>query len=207
MEFKNAVAVCLISFFSASLVVLIARSLDLHAASEIRPELEQIRGELHALRAQLAGKEVGDLGPVSDAAEVTDGVVVYFAHSSERCPDCRELERQAHEAIQSGFAEELKDGKVVWQVRDYEKPNGAFLEKDYGVYTSTVVLVRMKDGKAVDGKHLDESLGKVKQGLDKELIDYIQGEVRAMLDREEPTEELSPENTPDATDEVPVPTP
>ena len=37
MELKNALAVCLISMFSATLVVLIARALDLQAASRLEP--------------------------------------------------------------------------------------------------------------------------------------------------------------------------
>ena len=42
MELKNAVAVCLISLVSATLVVLIARSLDNQAASRLEPQLAQI---------------------------------------------------------------------------------------------------------------------------------------------------------------------
>ena len=46
MELKNAVAVCLISLFSATLVVLIARSLDSQAASQLEPQLASIVEEL-----------------------------------------------------------------------------------------------------------------------------------------------------------------
>ena len=52
MDLKNAVAVCLISLFSATLVLLIARSLYLQAASRIEPKLAQIVEELQALRKQ-----------------------------------------------------------------------------------------------------------------------------------------------------------
>ena len=46
MELKNAVAVCLISLFSATIVVLIARSLDSQAASQLQPQLTSIAEEL-----------------------------------------------------------------------------------------------------------------------------------------------------------------
>ena len=46
MELKNAVAVCLISLFSATLVVLIARSFDSQAASQLQPQLASIVEEL-----------------------------------------------------------------------------------------------------------------------------------------------------------------
>ena len=51
MELKNAVAVCLISLFSATLVVLIARSLDSQAASRLEPQLARIVEELEAIRS------------------------------------------------------------------------------------------------------------------------------------------------------------
>ena len=52
MDLKNAAAVCLISLFSATLVVLIARSLDSQAASRLEPQLASIVEELRALRSQ-----------------------------------------------------------------------------------------------------------------------------------------------------------
>jgi len=52
MELKNAVAVCLISLFSATLVVLIARSFDSQAAAHLEPQLERIVAELQAIRKQ-----------------------------------------------------------------------------------------------------------------------------------------------------------
>ena len=48
MDLKNAVAVCLISLFSATLVVLIARALDSQAASRLEPQLASIVEELRA---------------------------------------------------------------------------------------------------------------------------------------------------------------
>ena len=52
MELKNAAAVCLISLFSATLVVLIARALDSQAASRLEPQLASIVEELQAIRKQ-----------------------------------------------------------------------------------------------------------------------------------------------------------
>ena len=51
MELKNALTVCLISLFSATLVVLIARSLDSQAAARLEPQLARIAAELEALRS------------------------------------------------------------------------------------------------------------------------------------------------------------
>ena len=52
MELKNALTVCLISLFSATLVLLIARALDLQAAARLEPQLTRIVEELEGLRQQ-----------------------------------------------------------------------------------------------------------------------------------------------------------
>ena len=52
MELKNAVTICLISLFSATLVLLIARALDLQAAARLEPQLARIVEELEALQQQ-----------------------------------------------------------------------------------------------------------------------------------------------------------
>ena len=57
MNLKNAVAVCLISLCSATLVVLIARALDSQAASRLEPQLANIVEELRAMSQ--AGRHPG----------------------------------------------------------------------------------------------------------------------------------------------------
>ncbi|MHB8899885.1 MAG: hypothetical protein ACYC6Y_14155, partial [Thermoguttaceae bacterium] len=77
MELKNAVTICLISLFSATLVVLIARSLDNQAAIKLEPQLAQIVEELRAIRTQGGVSLSGGSG----AAEMLeDGLIVYYFH-------------------------------------------------------------------------------------------------------------------------------
>jgi len=52
LELRHAFAICLLSFFSATLVLLIARALDMQAASQLQPQLAEIVEELRALRKQ-----------------------------------------------------------------------------------------------------------------------------------------------------------
>lgn len=211
MEFKNAITVCLISFFSAALVVLIARSLDVQAASKLQPELAQISKELQALRAQLAGSELVFTGDGSSkaafltASEITDGLIVYYAHSNNRCFDCRNMERQAHAALKADFADELREGKIVWQTINYMEPEGTFLVTDYNVQTPTVLLVRMKDGQIAEGKNLDESFALIK-GPTEKFIEYVQDEVQTMLEASDASDS-STDDSSDAALDIPLPTP
>ena len=93
MELKNALAVCLISMFSATLVVLIARSLDVQAASKLQPELAKIAQELETIREQVAGGGVSFQADSGDAqVELQNGVEVYYIHSNTRCPTCETIE-------------------------------------------------------------------------------------------------------------------
>ena len=120
MDLKNAVAVCLISLFSATLVVLIARSLDSQAASRLEPQLASIVEELRALRGQ--GGIAAAPGAPTKVETVSDGLVVYYFHGNIRCPTCRSIESQAQETVQTHFASQLSNGEVVWKIVNYEQP-------------------------------------------------------------------------------------
>ena len=62
-------------------------------------------------------------GPPADAwSPPSDGVVAYYFHGKVRCVTCKSIEAFAHEAIQSGFAEQLGQRRIVWRVVNYEQP-------------------------------------------------------------------------------------
>ena len=174
MELKNAVAVCLISLFSATLVVLIARSLDSQAAARLEPQLVNIVEELRALRGQ-----GGIAGAPTKAETVSDGLVVYYFHSNIRCPTCRSIETQAQETVQNHFASQLDNGQVVWKIVNYEQASAKPLAEKFQLQMPVVVLAKMKDGEIEDWKRLDEVWAMVgdKPGFTK----YVQGEIERML--------------------------
>jgi hypothetical protein len=176
MELKNAVAVCLISLVSATLVALIARSLDSQAAAQLEPRLEQIAKELEAIR-----KGGGIAAPSGEAAAtVKNGLVVYYFHGNMRCPTCRSIESQAHETVQADFASELDGGKIVWKILNYEKPAGEPLGKKFEVIQPVVVLARMKDGETADWKRLDRVWAL--EGDKPAFREFLRGQIAAMLE-------------------------
>ena len=190
MELKNAVAVCLISLFSATLVVLIARSLDSQAASRLEPQLARIVEELEAIRkhgglARASNQEAASL-PADDA------LMVYYFHGV-RCANCRAAESNAHAAIESRYASQLESGEIVWEVRDYmNDPVAKEMKVDFNVVGAAIVLVKMKDGEMQTWNRLDQTLTLAK---DKPALSaYLQGEIDEML------------KTPDVeTDDLPLP--
>jgi hypothetical protein len=177
MELKNAVAVCLISLFSASLVVLIARSLDLHAASRLEPQLASIVEELRAIRGQ-GGLPAQAAGSAA-AVPTQDSTMVYYFHSSFRCKTCRDIEDQAHAVVLSDFADELAAGTIQWQALNYEQPAGAGLAKQFDISMPVVVLARVEDGKIARWKSLDRVWGLV--GDKPAYAAFVREEINQML--------------------------
>jgi hypothetical protein len=178
MDLKNAVAVCLISLFSATLVVLIARALDLGAASRIEPQLAKIAEELQAIRKSGAVAAVPDGQTEGDP--VKDGLVVYYFHGKIRCPTCRSIESQSHETVQSDFTSQLESGEIAWEVLNYEEPGGVELAKKLGVDKPVVVLVRMRGGQIEDWKRLDRVWALV--GDKPAFAKFVREEISRMLE-------------------------
>ena len=208
MELKNAVAVCLISLFSATLVVLIAQSLDSRAAARLEPQLAKIAAELEALRA--AGGLATLPGTSTDGGSLSDGLVVYYFHSNTRCPTCEAIEAQAHETVQTDFASPLRSGEMAWEVLNYEEPAASGLAAKFDILTPVVVLARMKDGQIEDWNRLDKVWGVV--GDKPAFAQYLRTEISKMLGaaQQEPGNDEPGDSTaiptPDAeTGDPPVP--
>jgi hypothetical protein len=175
MDLKNAACVCLISLFSATLVVLIARALDSQAASQLEPQLTAIAEELHAIRKQ------GGIAAAGDAASETidDGLVVYYFHSNKRCTDCRTIESVAKETLDSDFAAQLQREEIVWKTLNFQKPAGKKLADKFEVKEPVVVLVRMKGGEIAKSNRLDKCLALA--GDKAALRKHVREEIQKML--------------------------
>jgi hypothetical protein len=200
MELKNALTVCLISLFSATLVMLIARTLDLQAASRLEPHLARIVEELESLRKQggIAATASADQQASTPAAETSDALFVYYFHSKFRCPTCREIESLAHDFVQTELAAELASGQVVWKVLNYEESANAPLATKFEIQMPTVVVARMQRGEIGSWKNLDGVWGLV--GDKAGYAEYLRKEIRPMLGPGQPE---SPQAAP--REETPLP--
>ena len=177
MELKHAVAVCLIALFSATVVVLIARSLDSQAASRLEPHLARIVEELEAIRAS-GGIATYSAATAKDQS-LRDGLIVYYFHGNTRCPTCRAIESQAHETVQADFAQQLESGEMVWKTLNYEEPAASELAKKFEIQVPVVVLARQKKGQIEDWDRLDQVWGLV--GDKSAFAEYIRTEISQRL--------------------------
>lgn len=105
---------------------------------------------------------------------------VYYFHGGMRCSNCIKFEKYTDETMRTTFADAIKEGKVAWNVVDWDKPENKHFIQDYQLMTKAVVVVKMKNGKPADFKNLTDIWQLVgnKDGFQK----YIAQEVSAVLD-------------------------
>lgn len=104
-------------------------------------------------------------------------VVVYYMHTTFRCITCNRIEALAESVVKGDFAEALGAGRVEWKTLDFQEHDD--LAKRYGVGTSTVVVVKVRGGREVAFKRLDEVWTKVNDA--DAFSRYVSGAVREML--------------------------
>lgn len=108
-------------------------------------------------------------------------VVVYAAHMTFRCEECRQIEWLARDLVENEFAAELEDERLDFRTVDYMK-NTDFAKR-YNVSSSTVVVVRYEDGEEQEFKRLDEVWTKVHKP--DEFKEYVRNAIQDALDAKE----------------------
>ncbi len=107
-------------------------------------------------------------------------LIAYYFHITQRCATCLAIERQAKQAIQSAFPEELKAKRVEWRPVNVEMDQNQHFIRDYRLVTSSLVLVQTEDGKPKTWKNMDKVWTLVKK---KDAFSaYVQDGVRKLLE-------------------------
>jgi hypothetical protein len=106
-------------------------------------------------------------------------VVAYYFHGNFRCQTCRKIEALSREAVESGFPEELKNGKLEWRVVNVEESGNQHFIEDYRLFSKSVILVRFDDGRQKEWKNLLDVWRLV--GDKGAFLRYVQNEVKAYL--------------------------
>ena len=119
------------------------------------------------------------ISPSAVAAESTSAperVIAYYFHTTYRCVSCTNIEKYTSEALESGFADDLEEGHLVWRVINIEEQGNEHFVKDYQLFTKSVVLVDEQTG---DWKNLPKIWQLL--GDPNEFIRYIQTETEDFL--------------------------
>lgn len=87
----------------------------------------------------------------SNAAEGTgnekDCVEVIYFHGKQRCATCMAIESNTKELIETMYAEELKNGTLVFRSIDISKKENEKIADKYEVTWSSLFVIQHKDGK------------------------------------------------------------
>jgi hypothetical protein len=92
-----------------------------------------------------------------DAVASHQQIVVYYFHGGRRCKTCLSIETTSRDLISSRFAEQLRSGELAWQVVNYDEPENEHFIKDFGLVSSSLVIVEMKEGEAVEYEVLQKT--------------------------------------------------
>ena len=162
MRAKTIVTAGLLAFVAASIVTLIIKETRSGRDSQRLPQ---------QARTYVVKRDTGHVQPHK--------VVVYYFHGTKRCPTCRKIEAYAHEALESGFRDALRSGKLQWRVINVDKPENTHYVQDYALVSKSLVVADVQNGRQKQWKNLQciwELVG------DKEaFLRYVQQEVREYL--------------------------
>jgi len=116
-------------------------------------------------------------GSVED--QESDQYVIYYLHMNRRCMTCEKLQAYSDEAISSGFAEQLKDSSIIWRIVNFEQEGNEHYAKGYQLYSQSLIVSKLHDGKETDWKNLDKIWQLV--GNKDKFISYVQSEVKDFI--------------------------
>ena len=76
-------------------------------------------------------------------------VAVYYFHTNFRCVNCYNMEKWTKEVVDTSFKDDKASGKLVMKIINTETKGNEHFMTDYQLYTKSVVLALVKDGKEV----------------------------------------------------------
>lgn len=103
-------------------------------------------------------------------------LIVYYFITSYRCKTCLFIEENTKTAIESTFSNELKNGSIEFKMVNIEEKQNQHFVDEYGIYTKSVILSDLKDGKQKRWKNLDKIWEKV--GDKTNFKEYIVKEIK-----------------------------
>ena len=106
-------------------------------------------------------------------------VIAYYFHGNLRCSTCHTLEQYSKETIEANFKQALSSGKLEFKTVNVEERANEHFVQDYQLYTKSLVLSLVKDGKEIRSKNLARIWEYASDK--KRFFDYVNEEVNNFL--------------------------
>jgi thiol-disulfide isomerase/thioredoxin len=110
--------------------------------------------------------------PVKEVVKNSSKTVVYYFYAKPRCISCKKIETYTKEAVSS-----LNNSKVEFKTVDLDQPENKHYKKQYKLYTKSVVLSKVKNGKEIKSKNLTQIWTKL--GDEKAFKNYVTKEIKS----------------------------
>ena len=154
MKLKYIITAILLLFVSASVAVLIIKETKSNTQSEEKS----------------VNTTADNMTPKGEKT-----FIAYYFHGNARCPSCIKIENFTTTAIQNGFSDDLKSGKLEWKVINVEESGNWHFVNDFNLFTKQIILVEKVDGKQSRWKNLDQVWNLLNN--ESQFISYIQSEL------------------------------
>ncbi|MBU1121258.1 MAG: hypothetical protein KKF54_00975 [Candidatus Omnitrophica bacterium] len=106
-------------------------------------------------------------------------IIAYYFHGNARCLTCHKMEQYAKEAIEENFKDELANGVLVIKTVNVEKKENEHFVNDYQLYTKTLIISHVEDGKEIQHKNLTKIWEYVRDK--KKFFNYVTTEINDYL--------------------------
>ena len=111
--------------------------------------------------------------------QAADKVIVYYFHGNYRCSSCTTIERYTRESIETNFAKELMSGQLEFRSINVELPANNHYLKDYKLFTKSVIVSDVVQGKETHWKNLQKVWELLRNEND--FKKYVKNETTAYL--------------------------
>lgn len=128
---------------------------------------------------QAATPEPKDSTAPGARAEAGSKIIAYYFHVNVRCTTCRAIEAYSKQAIQQRFRDDIAAGRLEWRLVNIQNPENRHFVQDYQLFTKSLVLVRIKDGRQQEYKVLNDTWELV--GTPELMQQYVEKETRSFL--------------------------
>ncbi|MDD3183665.1 MAG: nitrophenyl compound nitroreductase subunit ArsF family protein [Alphaproteobacteria bacterium] len=167
MNTKKITTLVLLIFVVASVGTIIAKERNAQPAPQagVTPTTENVVAQpaapteeqpVSASPAQAQNTSSTAASPAAQEKAAQAKVVAYYFHGNMRCATCHKIEAYTTEAIQTGFADDVKNGRVELKVINVEEPANEHYVQDYQLALRSVVVARYEGQEQKDWKRLDE---------------------------------------------------
>lgn len=75
-----------------------------------------------------------------------DVIEILYFHGKQRCITCNAMEKLTKEVIEKDFAQQVKDGEIIFDIVDISTKEGEKIADKYEVTWSSLYINKWKDG-------------------------------------------------------------